>query len=89
MHSTEVFYVENLKGNRCRRSLRQALLKEVGVHEVMIYKEQAKVCILGIGLNRFLLADKFAALGFPVQGTGNNLSTKVRSLVKCWLGSAN
>jgi hypothetical protein len=89
MHSTETFYVENLKGGRCNRSIRQALLKEAGVHEVTVIKEQAKVCILGIGLNRFLLAEKLAVLGFPVQGASNNLLTRVRSLVLCWLGSTN
>jgi rhodanese-related sulfurtransferase len=85
MHSTETFYVENIKCGECSKSIREALLKMTGVHEVEIYVEQGKVCVMGIGLNRFSVAEKLVSMGYPEQGS-NSFSKKAKSLFSCLLG---
>lgn len=88
MHSTETFYVENIKCGGCSKSIRETLLKMSGVHEVEVYLEQNKVCVMGIGLNRFSLAEKLESMGYPEQGR-NSLSKKAKSLVSCLVGKAS
>jgi copper chaperone len=88
MHSTETFYVENIKCGGCSKSIKESLLKLTGVHEVEVYVEQGKVCVMGIGLNRFLLAEKLLSLGYPENGN-NSFSTKAKSMISCLIGKAS
>jgi copper chaperone len=88
MHSTETFYVENIKCGGCSKSIREALLKMTGVHEVEVYLEQGKVCVMGVGLNRFSIAERLAAMGYPEQGS-NSFTKKAKSLVSCLIGKAS
>lgn len=80
MISTETFYVENTGCRSCTGKIRKALMQVISVHAVRVYSDQAKVCVMGVALNRYLLAGKLASLGFPEIGR-NTLLKKVKAIL--------
>lgn len=85
MITTETFYVENMKYAGCERSIKNVIGKIPGVHAVEVYLEQAKVCIMGIGLNRSPLREKLSSFGYPEKGK-NSLLKQIKSIISCGLG---
>lgn len=88
MSTTETLFVENIKCGGCMKSIKEALKKMVGIQEVEVYKEEEKVCIMGIGINRALLIEKLAAMGYPEKGN-NTLMSKAKSYISCAAGKLN
>ena len=79
---TYQIFVENIKCNGCVANIKEGLLPMKGVIAVEVYKNEYKVCVTGIALEKQDLVDKLAALGYPEKG-GNNLVSKARSFVTC------
>ena len=70
------------------KSIKDALKKMAGIQEVEVYKEEEKICIMGIGINRGLLIEKLAAMGYPEKGN-NTLMSKAKSYISCAAGKLN
>lgn len=85
MSTTETIFVENIKCGGCMKTIKEALLKIVGVQGVDIYKEEDKVCVIGIDINRSKVLEKLAALGYPEKGN-NSLLHKAKSFISCASG---
>ena len=86
--TTHQIFVENIKCGGCINSIKTALLKNKGVTAVEIYKEEDKVCVIGIAIERERLVSQLASLGYPEKGT-NSLLSKAKSFVSCALGNNN
>ena len=66
-------------------SIKTALLKISGVTAVEIFKEEDKVCVSGIAVEKEMLVAKLSSLGYPEKGN-NNLISKAKSFVSCAVG---
>ena len=88
MSTTETLFVENIKCGGCMKSIKEALNKMAGIQEVEVYKEEEKICIMGVGINRGLLIEKLAAMGYPEKGN-NTLMSKAKSYISCAAGKLN
>lgn len=66
-------------------SIKTAMLKISGVTAVEIFKEEDKVCVSGIGVEKDALIAKLSSLGYPEKGN-NNLISKAKSFVSCAVG---
>lgn len=82
MSTTETLFVENIKCGGCMKSIKEALNKMAGIQEVEVYKEEEKICIMGIGINRGVVIEKLAAMGYPEKGN-NSLLSKAKSFISC------
>ena len=85
MSSTETIYVENIRCGGCVKSIKESLGKLPGVREVEVYKDEEKLLVSGLDLDRNSILDKLASLGYPEKGN-NSLLRKARSLVSCASG---
>lgn len=83
--TTHQIFVENIKCGGCMNSIKTALLKLSGVTAVEIFKEEDKVCVSGIAVEKELLIAKLSSLGYPEKGN-NNLISKAKSFVSCAVG---
>jgi copper chaperone CopZ len=83
--TTHKIFVENIKCGGCMNSIKIALLKLKGVTTVEINKEEERVSVSGVAIERNELAMKLAALGYPERGN-NNLISKAKSFVSCAVG---
>jgi copper chaperone CopZ len=83
--TTHKIFVENIKCGGCMNSIKIALLKLKGVTAVEINKEEERVSVSGVAIERNELAMKLAALGYPERGN-NNLISKAKSFVSCAVG---
>lgn len=66
-------------------SIKTALLKLSGVTAVEIYKDEDKVCVSGIAVEKEVVLAKLSSLGYPQKGN-NNLLSKAKSYVSCAVG---
>ncbi len=66
-------------------SIKIALLKLSGVTAVEIFKEEDKVCVSGIAVEKDTLIAKLSSLGYPEKGN-NNFISKAKSFVSCAVG---
>ncbi len=85
MSTTETLFVENIKCGGCMKSIKEALKKIAGIQEVEVYKEEEKICIMDIAINRGLLIEKLAAMGYPEKGN-NTMMPKAKSFISCAAG---
>ena len=85
---THQLYVENIKCEGCVNSIKSALLKLRGVANVDVYKEEEKVCVSGIAIERQEIRDRLSAIGYPEKGN-NSMGRKVKSLVSCAIGKVS
>ncbi len=85
MSSTETIYVENIRCGGCVKSIKESLGKLPCVMEVEVYKDEEKLLVSGLDLDRNSILDKLASLGYPEKGN-NSLLRKARSLVSCASG---
>jgi copper chaperone CopZ len=85
MSTTETIFVENIKCDGCMKTIKEALLKIAGVQGADVYKDEDKVCVMGIGINRSKVIEKLAALGYPEKGS-NSLLHKAKSFMSCASG---
>jgi copper chaperone CopZ len=83
--TTYKIFVENIKCDGCVNSIKTALLKLKGVSAVEINKEEEKVCVSGVAIERNEFVMKLATLGYPERGN-NNLISKAKSFVSCAVG---
>jgi copper chaperone CopZ len=83
--TTHQIFVENIKCGGCMNSIKTALLKISGVTAVEIFKEEDKVCVSGIAIEKEMLVAKLSSLGYPERGN-NNLISKAKSFVSCAVG---
>jgi len=83
--TTHQIFVENIKCGGCMNSIKTALLKISGVTAVEIFKEEDKVCVSGIAVEKEMLVAKLSSLGYPEKGN-NNLISKAKSFVSCAVG---
>ena len=81
---TMTIEVENIKCGGCMNTIKKELLQIVGIQEVNITKEEDKIDIMG-EVNRELVIQKLATLGYPEKGN-NNLLHKAKSYVSCAVG---
>ena len=88
MHSTETFYVENIKCVGCINRIKESFLKLTGISEVQVFIDQGKVCVMGVGLNRYSLAEKLTSMGYPQKGNNSSFN-KAKSMISCLLGRAS
>lgn len=84
--TTHQIFVENIKCGGCINSIKTALLKNKGVTAVEIHKEEHKVCVTGIAVERDDMVHKLASLGYPEKGK-NSILSKTKSLVNCAVGN--
>ena len=82
MLSTETFIVENIKCDGCVIKITDNLLQLREVHAVNVYKDEHKVCVTGIAMDRDIIKNKLALLGYP-EKKSNNLFKKAKSLLHC------
>ena len=66
-------------------SIKTALLKLRGVTAVEIFKDEDKVCVSGIAVEKEVVLAKLSSLGYPQKGN-NNLISKAKSFVSCAVG---
>ena len=66
-------------------SIKTALLKLRGVTAVEIFKDEDKVCVSGIAVEKEVVLAKLSSLGYPQKGN-NNLMSKAKSFVSCAVG---
>ena len=85
MSSAETIYVENIRCGGCVKSIKESLGRLPGVREVEVDKEEEKLLVSGYGLDRHVILDKLASMGYPEKGN-NSLLRKARSLVSCATG---
>ena len=83
--TTHQIFVENIKCSGCMNSIKTALLKIKGVIAVEIIKEDDKVCVTAIAVEREKMVAKLASLGYPEKGN-NSLISKAKSFVSCAVG---
>ena len=85
MNTTETIFVENIKCGGCMKSIKDALLHITGIDSVLVDKEKESVIVSGSDINRGIVIDKLAAMGYPEKGN-NSLLKKARSYVSCAIG---
>lgn len=85
MSSAETIFVENIRCGGCVKSIKESLGKLPGVREVEVYKDEERLLVSGLDLDRNSILDKLASLGYPEKGN-NSLLRKARSLVSCATG---
>jgi copper chaperone CopZ len=83
--TTHQIFVDNIKCGGCMNSIKTALLKLNGVTAVEIFKEEDKVCVSGIAVEKEVLVAKLSSLGYPEKGN-NNFISKAKSFVSCAVG---
>ena len=66
-------------------SIKTALLKLSGVTAVEIFKDEDKVCVSGIAVEKETVVAKLSSLGYPEKGN-NNFLRKAKSFVSCAVG---
>ena len=66
-------------------SIKTVLLKLRGVTAVEIFKDEDKVCVSGIAVEKEVVLAKLSSLGYPQKGN-NNLMSKAKSFVSCAVG---
>jgi copper chaperone CopZ len=86
--TTHIIYVENIKCSGCMNSIKTALLKIKGVTSIDISKEEDKISITGVAVEKENVVMKLASLGYPEKGN-NSLISKARSFVSCALGKVS
>ncbi len=69
-------------------SIKTALRKIKRVTDVVIFKDEDKVCISGINLERDEIVMKLAALGYPEKGD-NSFISKAKSYISCAIGKVS
>ena len=67
--TTHQIFVENVKCSGCMNSIKTALLKNKGVTAVEIRKEEDKVCVTGIAIERESMVSQLSSLGYPEKET--------------------
>ena len=78
--------VENIKCGGCANSIRNKLISDASVNEVIVNKEEGIVTIDGTDdLNGDALAKQLASMGYPAVGTGTGFQ-KAKSYVSCMIG---
>ncbi|QEC67459.1 heavy-metal-associated domain-containing protein [Panacibacter ginsenosidivorans] len=82
MLSTETFLVENIKCDGCIVTITNSLMHLREVQSVNVYKDQQKVCVTGIAMDRDIIKSRLALLGYPEKAS-NNLLKKAKSLLHC------
>jgi copper chaperone CopZ len=83
--TTHQIFVENIKCGGCMNSIKTALLKISGVTAVEIFKEEDKVCVGGIAVEKERLVAKLSSLGYPEKGNNTSIR-KAKSYVSCAMG---
>ncbi|MCK9403641.1 MAG: heavy-metal-associated domain-containing protein [Chitinophagaceae bacterium] len=83
--TTHYIFVENIKCGGCINSIKTALLKLSGVTAVEIFKEEDKVCVSGIAVEKDVVVAKLSSLGYLQKGNNSFLS-KAKSYVSCAVG---
>ncbi len=83
--TTHKIFVENIKCNGCIQSIKAALQKINGVSAVEVFKEEDKICVSGIAIDREEILTKLASLGYPEKGR-NSIFKKAKSFVSCTVG---
>jgi copper chaperone len=84
MISHQIF-VENMKCGGCMNSIKTSLLKIKGVTSVNILKEEDKVIVTGVAVEKADVIDKLSSLGYPEKGS-NNILCKTKYFVSCAMG---
>ena len=69
-------------------SIRTALLKIKGVTAVDILKEEDKVSVTGVAVEKEDIVAKLASLGYPEKGN-NNFMSKAKSFLSCAVGKVS
>lgn len=83
----EIIKVENIKCGGCMNSIKTALLKLDNVLEVSIDKDTETISVSSaIPLDRELLVNQLAKMGYPETGN-NNILLKAKSFVSCAIGN--
>ncbi len=83
--TTHKIFVDNIKCNGCIQSIKNALQKIKGVSAINIFKEEDKICVSGIAIDRDEIIKKLASMGYPEKGH-NNIFKKAKSFVSCTVG---
>ena len=78
MTSIEI-HVENIKCGGCEKSIQKALL-------VSIHRDEQKIVVAGIGIDRTEILETLDQLGYPEAGH-NRLTSKAKSFVSCMIGN--
>lgn len=82
MLTTESFFVENIKCDGCIATITNNLMQLREVQAVNVHKDEHKVCVTGIAMDRDLIKNKLALLGYP-EKKNNNIFKKAKSLLHC------
>jgi len=83
---TQNIRIDNLKCGGCANTIKKNLEKIEGVASVEVDVEKSEVAVTHQDtLDRAVLVEKLAKLGYPEAGTGNVLQ-KAKSYVSCAVG---
>jgi copper chaperone len=85
MSTAETIFVENIKCGGCMKSIKEAIQQIAGIETVTVDKEKESVMVTGTGINRSIVTDKLASMGYPEKGN-NSLLKKARSYISCAAG---
>jgi copper chaperone CopZ len=78
--------VENIKCGGCEKSIQKALIAKQGIVDVTIQRDEQKIVVSGVGIDRTEIIEILDQLGYPEVGN-NKLSSKAKSLVSCMIGN--
>lgn len=73
---------ENIKCDGCVAKIKEAIMPLQGVTAVEVSKEEGKVCISGIAIEKKDMVKKLAELGYPEKGH-NGFISKAKSYLTC------
>lgn len=80
--------VENIKCGGCEKSIQKALSSIQGVVGVSVNRDEQKIELSGIGIDRAEIVQILDQLGYPEVGN-NRLTSKAKSFVSCMIGNMN
>ena len=86
MMITHQIFVENIKCEGCMNSIKTTLLNNKDATAVEIHKEDDKVCVTVIAIEKESMVSQLLSLGYPEKGN-NSLLSKARSFVRCAVGN--
>jgi copper chaperone CopZ len=85
-----ILYVQNLKCGGCANTITKNITAIKHISNVIIKVEESSVAFDSDTPETVeLVKEKLKSLGYPEDGTANNLGSKAKSYVSCAIGKMN
>lgn len=82
----ETILVANMKCNGCATTIKNELLKIIGVQQVQVEVESDAIQIEYENLERDVIVKRLLALGYPEATERNGLLLQLKSYASCMIG---